>query len=255
MTRLRLGLLAAMLTWTAVLVPTRAAAEESPPDNTPPWVLSFAEDQCPAAPHPCQIYQYELWAFWVDEDLAVVGARLGDTVLDEFVYNDGSGPRPFGEFCPYGNDVCLGPDVVVRFRVPDGTHDVTFYARDLSGNESTMTSTITSAGLPDPVEEVWASRIGKRRSAYVQWLNPYGRGAVIESYEVRLDDRPMRTVRAHGVPSSSTATRFKAVAHGWHELWVRPHNAIGWGEASVHRFRVPRRTVHLRPLPNGGARV
>ena len=127
--------------------------------------------------------------------------RLGDVVLDEYVYNDGTGPQPYG---PYPiSDVFLVVDWALDFVVPPGTNDVTYYARDLSGNSTEQTVRLQAATVPTrptPSARVTGPRqilvsnllssdfkggtpvkaAGAGKVAYRGWKSGYGNVVIIE---------------------------------------------------------------------------
>eukprot|EP01032_Pedospumella_encystans_P003241 gene3241-3820_t len=102
------------------------------------------------------------------DDLAVLGARIGDQVLAEHVFDDGSGFVPYGPYWSYGSDVGFLVDYALSVEVPRGSSDITFYARDLEGNSSELTTTVLGPVPPGPVRRLTA-RLSGHRTAQVSW--------------------------------------------------------------------------------------
>ncbi len=232
---LRLGLLSLLLT----LVPaTAGAADEPEPDTTPPRIV-FTPCYAPVQPNACQAYEARDYdQGFVDEDLAVVGARLGDQVLDEYVYNDGSGPAPYGWFGE--GDVIFPVNWAIRFVVPSGTHPVTFYARDLSGNSTEQIFHLKGATLPGPPRPAAVSRQPGQLTVFGA-LDADAHGGTITDAQVQKRGSEVVRRLSFRVPSCRCETTYRKLRPGSHTFRVRARNEIGWSRWVTVRGVVPPR--------------
>lgn len=97
MTRVVHAVVLALLVAGSVGLPAGAAMAEGEVDTTPPQVRL---DPCSGATS-CQRVRAEVFGHLEEgDDLAVLGARIGDQVVAEHVYDDGSGFVPEGSFPP-----------------------------------------------------------------------------------------------------------------------------------------------------------
>ena len=173
------------------------------------------------------------------DDLAVLGARIGDRVLTERVFDDGTGFQPYGGFAPYCNDVPLPVDYALSVAVPPGSNDITFYARDLEGNTSEFTTTVLGPLPPGPVKDLRAKLVGPRQ-ALVTWYAPNLSGNCYAKYLVTTRGyHPKSTIT---VPPSNSARRvaYSRLPVGWHHFTVQASNQGGEGPSRTVRLFVPR---------------
>lgn len=212
--------------------PALAAQEEPPADTTAPQI-----DLDPCSGHePCQ-RQAAYVAGWLDEgdDLAVLGALLDGEPVAEHVYDDGSGFVPHGWFHAPGQDVVEEVDYAMVVEVPQGEHQVTFYARDLAGNESSRTTTVVGADLPGRPGELRAHERPRRGGFVLRWDHAEPHGSYVHTYRVRRAREDRWTVG--GVPESpATRLTWFGLGPGWHTFRVRATNGVGEGRTT--RLRV-----------------
>ena len=213
--------------------PALAAQEEPPADTTPPQV-----DLDPCFGHePCQ-RQAAYVAGWLDEgdDLAVLGALPDGEPVAEHVYDDGSGFEPHGWFMAPGQDVVEEVDYAMEVGVPEGEHQVTFYARDLAGNESSRTTTVIGADVPGRPQGLRAAKTQPRRGGFVlRWDGADSHGSHVHAYRVRHGQEDRWTTG--GVPDSpATRLAWRDLVPGWHTFRIRATNGVGEGRAT--RLRV-----------------
>lgn len=213
--------------------PALAAQEEPPADTTAPQI-----DLDPCSGHePCQ-RQAAYVAGWLDEgdDLAVLGALLDGEPVAERVYDDGSGFEPHGDFMAPGQDVVGPVDYAMVVGVPQGEHQVTFYARDLAGNESSRTTTVIGADVPGRPQGLRAAQTQPRRGGFVlHWDGADSNGSHVHAYRIRHGREDRRTWG--GVPDSpATRLVWRDLEPGWHTFRIRATNGVGEGRAS--RLRV-----------------
>lgn len=240
----------ASLLATGLLVSVSSAATataRTDADTTPPRVQL---DPCPEVPHGEACSRREVAAVWEErvdpeEGLAVAGVRIGDTVLSEHVYDDGTGFTPYGYWLPPQTDAVSAYDYVTEAWLDGpGRHELTFYARDLAGNEATFTRTVEGPMVPDrpfafdvvvrPAEQGWTT---------VSWRVD-ARGSGIRHFLVRVKgqeptEEPSRTFAPHyGVQDAFVDLVLRP---GRHVLRVVPVNGVGKGLAGRVVFHVPRR--------------
>lgn len=233
---LRLGLLSLLL---ALVPATAAAADEPAPDTTPPRVI-FAP--CHGTPADvCQQYEAVASGHVADDsDLAVVGARMGDEVLDEYVYNDGSGPAPYGYLLVLPSDVVSIVDWAVRFVVPPGTHPVTFYARDLAGNTVEQLFHLTGATAPARPEPVAVRNPSGGLSVFGA-LDADAHGSYIRSAEVvKVGTGIVRRLQFLP-PSCRCVAHYPKLRPGTHTFRARARNQVGWSRWTTFTGVVPPR--------------
>lgn len=224
-TRRGARLTAAALALAALVLPSSVAHADDEPDTTPPQVNL---DPC-GERAPCRLVFAEVYGDLAPgDDLAVLGARIGDDVLAETVFDDGTGFTPYGPFVIYGNDVVDDVDYALSVEVPRGTSDITFYARDLEGNTSELTTTVLGPVPPGPVRFLTAEARGHGR-AMLRWGVPDLGGYYSVRYTVSSPGLRTKHVFA-GVPMLGTSV--VAYAHltpGWHRFTVRPRTPAGVG--------------------------
>lgn len=233
----------ASLLGAGLLVPATAATTEEP-DTTPPQVQL---DPCPEAPVGEACSRREaVWVAQVEVDpgegLAVAGVRIGDTVLSEHVYDDGTGFTPYGGWVPPTTDVGTEYDYVTETWLGEpGPHELTFYARDLVGNEASFTRTVEGPMVPDRPRD-FEVQVGER-SASVLWKTD-ARGSNIYEYLVRLKGREPFSVRGSGFGAvygvSTAGTALPDLDRGRHVLRVRAVNLVGESQLGKVVFRVRR---------------
>lgn len=233
----------ASLLGAGLLVPATAATTEEP-DTTPPQVQL---DPCPEVPLGEACSRRE--AVWVaqaevdpGEGLAVAGVRMGDTVLSEHVYDDGTGFTPYGIWGPPTSDVLSDYDYATQTWLGEpGPHELTFYARDLAGNEATFTRTVEGPMAPDRPRDFEV--LMGRRSASVTWETD-ARGSHVYEYLVRLKGRQPFAVDGYAFGSvygvSTAGTGLSGLDRGRHVLWVRAVNLVGASQLGKVVFRVRR---------------
>lgn len=240
MLRLVAATLLALLALLAALVaPSPAYAEDA--DTTPPRVVL---DPCPDQPvgeactrravaHVVQEVVAE------GEGLAVAGVREGEVVLSERTYDDGSGFVPYGVWVPPGSDVGSEVDYATEAWLGPGLHELTFYARDLAGNEATVTRTVHGPGLPGKVRRVRTEQgsWGSLRALELSWTPPRDRGAAVSCYRVRVSGRKAAS-DCGSVPAATEAVLVD-VERGRHVVRIRAGSIVGFGA-------VRRLVVHVR---------
>ncbi len=212
--------------------PAVAAQEEPPADTTPPQVDL---DPCFGS-EPCQRHAAYV-AGWLDEgdDLAVLGALLDGEPVAERVYDDGSGFEPHGWFHAPGQDTVGEVDYAMVVGVPPGEHQVTFYARDLAGNEASRTTTVIGAEPPGRAGELRAHERARRGGFVLRWDYAEQNGSYVHRYRVRHGREDRWTVG--GVPSTpDTRLAWFGLEPGWHTFRIRATNGVGEGRAT--RLRV-----------------
>lgn len=213
--------------------PALAAQEEPPADTTAPQI-----DLDPCFGHePCQRPAAYV-AGWLDEgdDLAVLGALVDGEPVAEHVYDDGSGFEPHGWFMAPGQDVVEEVDYAMEVGVPEGEHQVTLYARDLAGNESSRTTTVIGADVPGRPQGLRAAKTQPRRGGFVlRWDGADSHGSHVHAYRVRHGQEDRWTTG--GVPDSpATRLAWRDLVPGWHTFRIRATNGVGEGRAT--RLRV-----------------
>ena len=238
-----LGPVLAVLLGATLLLPAGAGAAEEP-DTTPPQV---ALDPCPETPvgEPCS--QREV--AWVAqqqvdeaEGLAVAGVREGDTVLTEHVYDDGSGFEPYGPFggTPYG-DALSEHDYVTEAWIGPGLHELTFYARDLAGNEATVTRTVIGPEVPSQPLDFRAERSARRGTTDLSWLVD-SHGSLLQHQVVRVkgvDRFKIDMVGLGASPGVEPVHLSLPLEPGRQVVRIFAVNVVGKGEAQRFVFRVP----------------
>jgi hypothetical protein len=234
---------AASLLGAGLLVPASAATTEEP-DTVPPQVRL---DPCPEVPLGEACSRREVAAVWQErvdpaEGLAVAGVRVGDTVLSERVYDDGTGFTPYGYWLPPQNDVVSDYDYVTETWLQGpGRYELTFYARDLAGNEATLTRAVQGPDVPDRPHHF---RVGQgRRFAQVTWWVD-ARGSGISHHVVQLkgqepfEERTSQIAPSYGLQPGGTVV---PVRPGRNVVRVRSVNLVGESATGRFVFRVPRR--------------
>ena len=217
------------------LLPPAAGADETPTTTTPQIDLN----PCSGATSCRRVYA-EIYG-WLEpgDDLAVLGARIGDQVLVEHVYDDGRGFEPYGWFAPYGNDVVFEVDYALSVEVPDGTSEITIYARDLEGNTSELTTTVLGPIPPGPVRRLTAKLVGARK-AHISWHPANRNGSCCISYTIRTPGRQPKSVSS-GPPSFRVPpVTYRRLSAGWHRFKVVPSTEGGKGPSRTVRLFVPR---------------
>lgn len=234
--RLARALVLMLLAAGSALLPSAALAEDVP-DTTAPQVRL---NPCYDATSCRRVHAQVFGDLEPGDDLAVLGARIGDRVLEEHVYDDGTGFQPHGLFGPYGNDVFFQVDYALSIEVPRGTSEITFYARDLAGNTSELTTTVHGPIAPGPVGHLEA-RLRGPRTAVVSWRRPNLHSSCCVRYVVTTPGRPAKSFSS--LPPSFLPTRvsFARLSVGWHRFTVRPSTTGGVGPARTVRVFVPRR--------------
>lgn len=226
-------LLALALTAVLAVAPASAYAEEV--DTTPPRV---ALDPCPEQPlgEACTRREYAVVVqdrVAEEEGLAVAGVREGDTVLSEHVYDDGSGFVPYGSWVHPGSDVITEVDHVTEARLGPGLHHLTFYARDLAGNEAVLTRTVVGPELPGRVRRVrWEQdRRGGEDVLHIRWSPAAARGSAVHCYVVRTTG--VRREKQCGGPPSGPwrAATLQGLQPGTHVVRILARNGVGVGPA------------------------
>lgn len=220
-----------------------ATATDEAADTTPPRVQL---DPCPEVPLGEACSQREVAAVWQEqvdpeEGLAVAGVRSGDTVLSERVYDDGTGFTPYGYWLPPYSDVVNEYDYVTETWFGPGLHELTFYARDLAGNEASVTRTVIGPDLPSR-PRAFTVRTGQPWSDLL-W-SAHGRGSAIYEYVVRFKGRePIRVdhggFTAH--PGLDRTNLSIPLDPGRHRVTIRAVSLAGEGPTRSFVFHVPRR--------------
>lgn len=232
----------ASLLGAGLLVPATAATTEEP-DTTPPRVQL---DPCPEVPlgEPCSRRD----AVWVaesrvdpEEGLAVAGVRSGDVVLSERIYDDGSGFTPYGLWGQPYNDVVSDYDYVTETWLGEpGQQTLTFYARDLAGNEASVTRTVIGPEVPSRPRRLSVEHRGDRTT--IGWY-AHGRGSGITDFVLGFKGEDPFRVGGGGIVANP-GLGYRAIsvplAPGRHVLRIRAVNLVGKGEARFIVFRVPR---------------
>ncbi|GAB2861166.1 fibronectin type III domain-containing protein [Nocardioides pacificus] len=227
-----------LLTLGLVSLPTGAVLAEEAADTTAPQINL---NPCYVGETSCRrIYAQIYGDLRPGDDLAVLGARVGDSVLTEHVFDDGSGFEPYGWFGPYGNDVVFPVDYALSFQVPRGTSDVTFYARDLAGNTSELTTTVLGPIPPGPVERLTA-RLTGARNARVSWRPPELNGSCCARYVVTTPGRKPKSTFSAPPSFGGTSVRYRRLSPGWHRFRVQASTESGVGPSRTVRLFVPRR--------------
>ncbi|MFA6575482.1 MAG: fibronectin type III domain-containing protein [Nocardioides sp.] len=216
--------------------PRAVAAADEAPDTTPPQInLNPCYEGTSCRRVYAQIYGY----LQEGDDLAVLGARIGDVVVAEHVYDDGTGFVPLGWFLGYGSDVVFEVDYALSVEVPRGTSDITFYARDLEGNTSELTTTVLGPVPPGPVRRLRAV-LFRAHTARISWRMPDLKGSMSAEYVVRTPGRAPKAFRT-GPPSfTPPSVYFRRLSPGWHRFTVRVHTVGGAGPPRTVRLFVPR---------------
>lgn len=226
-------LLCATATVLPLLGPVAVAAQQPPADTDAPRIDL---DPCPGS-EPCQL-EAAYVAGWLAEgdDLAVLGALLDGEPVAEHEYDDGSGFVPHGSFMAPGQDTIEPVDYAMVVGVPQGTHQVTFYARDLAGNESSRTTTVIGAEAPGRPQDLRAKARPRRGEVVVRWhggAEPHG--SPVHTYRVRHGGED-RTTQGWIPAAPRTQLVWDGLRPGWHTFRVRATNGRGEGRAA--RVRV-----------------
>lgn len=204
------------------------AAQEPEADASPPQIDL---DPCSGS-EPCQRHAVHV-AGWLDEgdDLAVLGALLDGEPVTERVYDDGSGFVPHGWFQAPGQDTVVEVDYAMVVGVPKGEHQVTFYARDLSGNESSRTTTVVGADVPGRPQLLRAEAQPRRGGFVLRWDGAQANGSHVHGFRLRHGGEERWTWG--GVPDSpATRLTWRGLRPGWHTFRVRATNGVGEGRAA-----------------------
>lgn len=232
---------AASLLGAGMLVPASATPDAETEDATPPQVQL---DPCPDQPVGETCTRREL--AWVSsgltegDDLAVAGALLDGELVSERVYDDGTGFTPYGFFVPPYNDVGQEVDHAEVVVVPPGLHEVTFFARDLSGNEATHTRSVQGPTVPTRPRRFEEYANGKWVS--LVW-SVDGRGSAVRYYVVRVTGQGPQRVPWQGItswPGVQQAAVDLSLAPGRHVVRVFAVNHVGKGRPRSIVVRVPR---------------
>lgn len=223
----------------AVLLAPAVVAAEEPADTTPPQVQL---DPCSDQPVGETCTRREL--AWVSsnltdgDDLAVAGALLDGELVSERVYDDGTGFVPFGVFLPPYNDVGHEVDHAEVVVVPPGLHEVTFFARDLAGNESTHTRTIQGPTVPTRPRRFTMHQGEKWVS--LSW-SVRGRGSAVRYHVVRVRGLEPQRVPWQGItshPGVQDAFVDLPLERGRHVVRVFSVNYVGKGRPRTIVLRV-----------------
>lgn len=227
----------------AGLLAPATAATTAEPDTMPPQVQL---DPCPEVPLGEACSQRD--AVWVaesrvgpEEGLAVAGVRSGDVVLSERVYDDGTGFSPFGLWGQPYNDVVSDYDYVTETWLDGpGLHELTFYARDLAGNEASVTRTVIGPDVPRRPWRFSVEHSGPRTT--VGWY-AHGRGSGITDFVLRFKGEEPFRIDGGGIvanPGLGYRQISLALDRGRHVLRVRAVNLVGESTLGKVVFRVPR---------------
>lgn len=219
------------------LLPSAATADE-PPDTTAPQVDL---NPCHEATSCRRVYAQVFGWLEPGDDLAVLGARIDDRVVVEHVFDDGSGFEPYGWFAPYGNDVHVPVDYALSVKVPVGTSEITFYARDLEGNTSELTTTVLGPIPPGPVRRLRAEVVGARE-VRVSWGLGNRHGSCCTRYAVRTPGRQPKVWFSRPPSLGMGTVTYRRLSTGWHRFRVVPSTEGGKGPSRTVRVLVPRRT-------------
>lgn len=227
-----------LLTAGLASLPAGVALAGEAADTTPPQVNL---NPCHDDETSCRrVYAQVYGDLQTDDDLAVLGARVGDRVLTEHVFDDGTGFEPYGWFRPYGNDVVSPVDYALSVEVPRGTSDITIYARDLEGNTSELTTAVLGPIPPGPVKRLTAELVGARK-ARVSWRPPNLNGSCCVRYVVTAPGRKPRSSFS-GPPSyGPRSVSYRRLSPGWHRFKVVASTEGGAGPSRAVRLFVPRR--------------
>lgn len=217
-------------------LPTTAAMGDDTPDTTAPQVDL---NPCADEETSCRRVYAQVYG-WLEpeDDLAVLGARIGDQVLTEHVYDDGTGFVPYGYFNAYGSDVVAEVDYALSVEVPDGTNDITIYARDLEGNTSELTTTVLGPIPPGPVKRLRAELVGARK-AQISWRAPNLYGSCCPRYVVTTPGRQPKSFTS-GPPSFPSTVWYRKLSFGWQRFKVVASTEGGEGPSRTVRLFVPR---------------
>lgn len=234
-----LGKLGALVLALSLTGPQTALADEAHSDTSPPQVLL---DPCPEMPagEMCRRHQFAWVASHLSEgdDLAVAGVLLDGVLVDERVYDDGTGFEPYGHFHVPLGDTGGEYDHAAVVEVPPGLHEVTFYARDLAGNERSVTRTMRGADRPGRVSRLRAEQGSSK--VRLTWRDAPDRGSLLHQYRVQVKgvgvfrqrfyfpDRPINWLVVGGLEPGRHVARVTALS------WV------GKGRARSITFRVTR---------------
>ena len=217
------------------LVPSGSALADGEPDTTPPQInLNPCYDQ-----PTCRLVRAELAGdLQPGDDLAVLGARMDGHVYEQ-VYDHGNGFVPYGNFWYYGNDSSVPVDYAVSIPVPRGTHDITFYARDLEGNTVELTTTVLGPIPPGPVHGLTAELL-EPHAVTVAWLWPELNGSCCARYAVTSPG--LHTKRTHSWAGVRNRPRvyYNWMPAGWHRFTVHAITEGGAGPTRSVRLYVPR---------------
>ncbi|MBZ5738684.1 fibronectin type III domain-containing protein [Nocardioides mangrovi] len=217
-------------------VPVIPAHADDEPDTTPPQVRL---NPCLDGETSCQRVRAEVYGdLEPGDDLAVLGARIGDQVLAEQVYDDGTGFVPHGSFVSYGNDVVIPYDYALSIPVPAGTSDITFYARDLEGNTSELTTTVDGPVPPGPVRHLTAE-ITSARHADVEWRVPNLKGSCCARYVATTPGHRDKHAGSYPPVYQGARIHYAGLGPGWHRFTVRATTEGGSGPARSVRLYVP----------------
>lgn len=229
-------LLALMLMTGLALLPSAVALADDVPDTTAPQVDL---NPCLDEDTSCRRVYAEVYGnLQPDDDLAVLGARIGDEVLAEHVYDDGTGFEPYGMFAPYGNDVVFPVDYALSLEVPVGTSEITIYARDLEGNTSELTTTVLGPIPPGPVKDLTAELVGARK-AVVGWRRPNLHASCCARYVITTAGREPK-VRYSAPPRYyALSVPYRRLSPGWHRFTVEASTEGGTGPSRTVRLFVP----------------
>ena len=211
-------------------------AVQDVPDTTPPQVDL---DPCHGS-EPCQ--RPAVVYGWLDEgdDLAVLGALVDGEPVAETVYDDGSGFVPHGWFRIPGFDVVVRADYALAAPVPPGEHEVTFYARDLAGNETSRTTTVLGIAAPGRPVRLRATERPARGGFELRWRGAPSHGSLVHSYRVRHAGKD-RWTRGYVPSGPDTRLEWFGLRPGRHTFRVRATNSVGEGRAATLRVYLHRR--------------
>ncbi len=227
-----------VLTAGLLSLPPSVVQADEPPDTTAPQVDL---NPCRGTETSCRRVFAEVYGdLQPGDDLAVLGARIGDVVLAEHVFDDGTGFEPYGHFAPYGSDVVLDVDYGLKVEVPRGTHDITIYARDLAGNTSELTTTVLGPVPPDPVKGLRAELSGPRQ-VWVSWRQPDLHSSCCADYVVTTARRRPKSRFSFPMRTRIQPVIYDRLSSGWHRFTVRASTVGGTGPARSVRVFVPRR--------------
>lgn len=232
------ALLLALLTVGLASPTTGVALADEGADTTAPQVDL---NPCHDGETSCRrVYAQVYGNLQTDDDLAVLGARIGESVLTEHVFDDGTGFEPYGWFVPYGNDVAFPVDYALSVEVPRGTSDITIYARDLEGNTSELTTTVLGPIPPDPVKRLTAELTG-RREATVSWRPPDLNGSCCARYVVTTPGRKPKSWLSAPPSFGPRSVSYRRLSPGWHRFKVDVSTEGGAAPSRVVRLFVPPR--------------